>query len=56
MPRDRRGQASMEYMLILCTMVTVACVTGYFLKDYAGTLIDRVTDKILDAIVVLAFG
>lgn len=46
----------MEYMLILCSMVTVACVTGYFLKNYADTLVERVSEKILDAIVVLAFG
>lgn len=52
----RRGQASVEYMLLLCAMVTVACVTGYFLKNYADTLVDKIGDKILDAIVTIAFS
>lgn len=43
-------------MLILCSMVTIACVTGYFLKNYTDTLVERVSEKILDAILVLAFG
>lgn len=43
-------------MLILCSMVTVVCVTGYFLKNYTDTLVDRIGQKILDAIIVLAFG
>ena len=43
-------------MLLVCAMVSVACIVGYFLKDYAGVLIDKITGKILDAVLILAFG
>ncbi len=56
MSRARRGQASVEYMLLLCSMVTVACLVGYFLKNYAGLLVDKIGEKILDAFFVLALG
>jgi hypothetical protein len=46
--------ASVEYMLLICSMLTVTCLTGYFLKDYAGVLVDKVTDMILDAAFALA--
>jgi len=52
----RRGQASVEYLLLICAMITVACVTGYFLKNYADALVEKVGEKILDALIVLAFG
>ena len=40
----------------MCAMVSVACVVGYFLKDYTQTLIDRIGEKILDAVITIAFG
>ena len=46
--------ATVEYMLLLCSMLTVTCLTGYFLKDYAGVLVDKVTDRILAAAFSLA--
>lgn len=46
----------MEYMLLLCTVVTVVCITGYFLKDYADVLMEKIGDKILNAVFVLALG
>jgi len=41
--------ASVEYMLLLCSMLTVTCLTGYFLKNYSDALVDKITDMILDA-------
>ena len=56
MSRARRGQASIEYMLLLCSMVTIACIVGYFLKNYADVLVDKIGEKILDAFFILALG
>jgi hypothetical protein len=40
--------ASVEYMLLICSMLTVTCITGYFLKNLTSSLVDRVADKILE--------
>lgn len=37
-------------------MITVACVTGYFLKNYADTLLEKIGEKLLYAVAVLVFG
>jgi hypothetical protein len=42
-------------MLLLCSTLTVACVVGYFLKDYIGRLVEIVAERILDAALELAF-
>lgn len=42
-------------MLLLCSMLTITCLTAYFLKDYTSVLVDKVTDKIMDAVFILAF-
>ena len=47
--------ASVEYMLLLCSTVAITCLTGYFLKNYADVLVDKITDKIMDAFFILAF-
>lgn len=47
--------ASVEYMLLLCSMLTITCLTGYFLKGYVGILVDKVTDRIMDAVFTLAY-
>ncbi|MDE2490959.1 MAG: class III signal peptide-containing protein [Elusimicrobia bacterium] len=52
----RRGQASVEYLLLLCSMLTVACLVGYFLKNYIDVLVDHVADRLLDAVFRLALG
>jgi hypothetical protein len=52
---SRRGLASVEYMLLLCSMLTITCLTGYFLKNYADVLVDKITDKIMDAFFLLAY-
>ncbi len=39
----------------MCMMVTITCITGYFLKNYVDVLADKITDKIMDAFFVLAF-
>jgi len=41
--------ASVEYMLLLCSMLTVTCLTGYFLKNMTSSMVDRLADKILNA-------
>jgi hypothetical protein len=51
---SRRGVSTVEYLLLMCMMVTITCITGYFLKNYAGELVDKVTDRILDAVFILA--
>jgi hypothetical protein len=53
---DRRGQASVEYMLLLCSTLMLVCLAGYFLKNYADVLVDRIGERILDAFFILAFG
>ena len=52
----RRGQVSVEYMLLLCSVVLVVSLVGYFLKNYEDALVDKIGDKILKAIFILAFG
>jgi uncharacterized protein (UPF0333 family) len=52
----RRGQASVEYLLLLCSMVAISCLVGYFLKNYMNVLVDRISDRLLDAVVRLALG
>ena len=56
MRRAQRGQASVEYMLLLCTVVTLVCLSGYFLKNYADVLVEKIGDKILNAFFILALG
>jgi hypothetical protein len=52
----RRGQLSVEYMLLLCTVVMVVGLVGIFLKNYADVLVDKIGEKILQAFFVLALG
>lgn len=52
--RERRGQSSVEYMLLLCMGVTVAVIVGSFLKKYVPGLLDRVLDKITDVALSMA--
>jgi uncharacterized protein (UPF0333 family) len=51
---SRRGQASVEYLLLLCTVLCVSLLTGAFLAKYGRTLIDSVAEKLLDAAIQLA--
>jgi hypothetical protein len=51
---SRRGVSTVEYLLLMCMMVTITCITGYFLRDYADVLVEKVTDKIMDAVFILA--
>lgn len=50
--RYRSGQVSVEYMLLLCAMLTVALLAGTVLKDYTERLVEAVAEMILRA----AFG
>ena len=56
MSGGRRGQLSVEYMLLLCTVVMVVGLVGIFLKNYADVLVDKIGEKILQAFFVLALG
>lgn len=51
---SRRGQASVEYMLLLCTVLTMALLTGSFLAKYGRELVDRAAEKVLAAAITLA--
>ncbi|MDE2142878.1 MAG: hypothetical protein KGJ84_10745 [Elusimicrobia bacterium] len=51
---NRRGQASAEYMFLLCTVLMVAVMMGALISKYGQTLLDNVGDKILDAMITLA--
>jgi uncharacterized protein (UPF0333 family) len=52
--RSRRGQASVEYLLLLCTVLCMSLLTGAFLAKYGRTLVDSMADKLLDAAIQLA--
>ena len=50
----RRGQASVEYMMLLCMVVCLALLTGAFLAKYGRDLADSVASKLLEAAITLA--
>ena len=50
----RRGQASVEYMMLLCMVVCMALLTGAFLAKYGRELADSVASKLLEAAIALA--
>jgi uncharacterized protein (UPF0333 family) len=52
----RRGQASVEYMLLICAMLTTTCLVGYFLLHYADVLVDKIGERLLDAALAIALG
>ncbi len=49
-----RGQASTEYLLLLCTVLCMSLLTGTFLAKYGRDLTDRMADKLLDAAIQLS--
>jgi uncharacterized protein (UPF0333 family) len=51
---SRRGQASVEYMMLICMVVVLALTLGAAISKYGTTLLDSVGDKILDAMISLA--
>ena len=50
----RRGQASVEYLLLLCAVLTVTVLTGSFLARYGRELSDVMAEKLLDAAIELS--
>jgi uncharacterized protein (UPF0333 family) len=54
MRRLRRGQASVEYMLLLCTVLVLALMTGAFLNKFGRSLLDDLAMKLLEAAITLA--
>lgn len=42
--------------MLVGAMVTVAAITGYFLKNYADLLVEKLGEKLLDAVAILVFG
>lgn len=41
-------------MLLLCTVLTMALLTGSFLAKYGRELVDRAAEKVLSAAITLA--
>ena len=52
----RRGQASVEYLLLLCSMVMVAGIVGNFLIRYSDLVVQRIEREMSDAVSTLLFG
>lgn len=52
--RGSRGQASTEYLMLLCAVLTVSVMTGTFLSRYGQDLAERVADHLLEAAIQLA--
>ena len=51
---SRRGQASVEYMLLLCAVLTMALLTGAFLAKFGRGLVDKMAEKLFEAVIILA--
>lgn len=49
-----RGQASVEYMLLLCAVLTMALLTGAFIAKFGREMTDKMAEKVLEAVIVLA--
>jgi uncharacterized protein (UPF0333 family) len=49
-----RGQATVEYMLLLCTVLVMALMTGAFINKFGRSLLDDLAMKLLDAAITLA--
>lgn len=49
-----RGQATVEYMLLLCTVLVMALMTGAFISRFGRDLLDDIALKVLDAAITLA--
>ncbi|MBI2789498.1 MAG: class III signal peptide-containing protein [Elusimicrobia bacterium] len=55
MKRPRaRGQASVEYMLLLSTVLVMALMTGAFISKFGRDLLDDIAMKVLEAAITLA--
>jgi len=48
------GQATVEYMLLLCTVTCVVLLTGTFLSKFGTSLVDDIGTKLLEAAITLA--
>lgn len=54
--RSRRGQNTVEYLLMLTVVVGVVLVSGVALKKFMPGLFDGIAKKIMDATTVLGGG
>ena len=50
----RRGQATVEYMLLLCMVTCVVLLAGTFLSKFGTSLVDDIASKILEAAITMA--
>jgi hypothetical protein len=50
----RRGQSSVEYIMLLCMCVCLVLLVGAFIAKFGNQLLDILADKIVDAILTLA--
>ncbi len=53
---DRRGQNTVEYLLMLTVVVGVVLVAGMALKHYMPDLFSNISNKITNAVNSLAAG
>lgn len=49
-----RGQATVEYMLLLCTVLVMALMTGAFINKFGRSLLDDLAMTLLEAAITLA--
>ena len=56
MSRSRSGSVSVEYMLLLCSVVTIYAIVGTFLVNFHNQILDRLLDRMLSAAFQLIFG
>lgn len=51
---SRRGQATVEYMFLLCTALCMTLMAGAFLNKFGRDLLDDLAMKLLEAAITLA--
>lgn len=51
---NRRGQATIEYMFLLCTTLCLVLLAGAFLNRIGRELLDDLAYKLLEAALTLA--
>jgi hypothetical protein len=56
MTPPRRGQATVEYLMLVCVTMVLISLVGYALKRYGDVLIDKVGEKLLDTAIGIALG
>jgi uncharacterized protein (UPF0333 family) len=50
----RRGQSTVEYIMLLCMCVLLVLMVGAFVAKFGAQLLDVLADRIIDAVLTLA--